>query len=107
MISDWITNNYIEIFGAVTGIIVCFSGDPADNLAMAGRYYYICRLYLGFFHWQTYADMSLQGYYLVISLFGWYWWAKGSGLRAAGQQGKRKKGQGQEHRTQGRRKSCR
>jgi nicotinamide mononucleotide transporter len=28
--------------------------------------------------------MSLQGYYLIISCFGWYWWAKGSGLGAQG-----------------------
>jgi nicotinamide mononucleotide transporter len=33
--------------------------------------------------------MSLQGYYLAISLAGWYWWLRGSELRAqsAGQEG--------------------
>jgi nicotinamide mononucleotide transporter len=28
--------------------------------------------------------MSLQGYYLVISCLGWYWWARGTGRRAQG-----------------------
>jgi nicotinamide mononucleotide transporter len=28
--------------------------------------------------------MCLQGYYLVISVIGWYWWVKGSGRRAQG-----------------------
>ena len=28
--------------------------------------------------------MSLQGYYLIISFIGWYWWGKGIGLRSAG-----------------------
>jgi nicotinamide mononucleotide transporter len=28
--------------------------------------------------------MSLQGYYLVISILGWYWWVRGAGLRAQG-----------------------
>jgi nicotinamide riboside transporter PnuC len=28
--------------------------------------------------------MSLQGYYLVISILGWYWWIRGAGLRAQG-----------------------
>jgi len=37
-----------------------------------------------FFTGKLYADMGLQGYYLVISVIGWYWWLKGSGLRAQG-----------------------
>ena len=37
--------------------------------------------------------MSLQGYYLVISCLGWYWWAKGAGHRAQGTgQWRREKG---------------
>jgi nicotinamide mononucleotide transporter len=30
---------------------------------------------MGFFSGKLYADMSLQVYYLVISILGWYWWA--------------------------------
>ncbi len=37
--------------------------------------------------------MSLQGYYLVISFLGWYWWVKGSG------QEKRNGRKGMEERT--------
>jgi len=37
-----------------------------------------------FFTNKFYADMSLQGYYLVISVLGWYWWIRGGGLRAQG-----------------------
>jgi len=25
--------------------------------------------------------MSLQGYYLVVSILGWYWWVRGSGRK--------------------------
>ncbi|MDP4224612.1 MAG: nicotinamide riboside transporter PnuC, partial [Bacteroidota bacterium] len=35
-----------------------------------------------FFTSKFYADMSLQGYYLVISVLGWYWWVRGTGRRA-------------------------
>lgn len=37
--------------------------------------------------------MSLQVYYLVISILGWYWWTRGSGRRAQGvEQGAEGKG---------------
>ena len=35
-----------------------------------------------FFSGKLYADMSLQVYYLVISIMGWYWWARGTGHSA-------------------------
>ena len=35
-----------------------------------------------FFTSKFYADMSLQGYYLLISFMGWYWWIKGSASSA-------------------------
>jgi nicotinamide mononucleotide transporter len=80
-ISNWISNNYIEVFGAVTGIIYVFLEIrqtiwlwPVGIITSA---VYI----LVFFTSKFYADMSLQVYYLVISFFGWYWWAKGSGHR--------------------------
>jgi nicotinamide mononucleotide transporter len=82
MISDWIAHNYIEIFGAVTGILYVFLEIrqtiwlwPVGIITSA---VYI----LVFFTGKLYADMSLQGYYLAISIMGWYWWAQGSGLPA-------------------------
>jgi len=41
-----------------------------------------------FFTNKFYADMSLQGYYLVISCLGWYWWARGK----KGRMGERENG---------------
>ena len=77
VVSDWISNNYIEVFGAVTGIIYVFLEIrqtiwlwPVGILTSA-VYIWV------FFTSKFYADMSLQGYYLVISMLGWYWWAKG------------------------------
>jgi nicotinamide mononucleotide transporter len=88
VVIDWFTDNYIELFGAVTGIIYVFL-EIRQNLwlwpvgiATSAVYIYI------FFTGKLYADMSLQVYYLIISILGWYWWIKGSGLRAqdAGQE---------------------
>ena len=91
IISDWLSNNYIEIFGAVTGIIYVFLEIRQTiwlwpvGIITSAVYIWI------FLTSKFYADMSLQGYYLIISLLGWYWWAKGAGLRA----------NGTEHRAQG------
>jgi nicotinamide mononucleotide transporter len=33
--------------------------------------------------------MSLQVYYLVISIFGWYWWARGAGQKKEEERGRK------------------
>jgi nicotinamide mononucleotide transporter len=89
MISDWIANNYIEIFGAVTGILYVFLEIRQTiwlwpvGIMTSAVYIWV------FFTGKLYADMSLQGYYLAISILGWYWWARG------------KKEEGSGHRAQG------
>jgi nicotinamide mononucleotide transporter len=83
-IISWISDNYIEIFGAVTGILYVFL-EIRQNIwlwpvGIATSAVYI----IVFFTNKFYADMSLQGYYLVISVLGWYWWMNGRGRRAEG-----------------------
>jgi nicotinamide mononucleotide transporter len=96
--SYWITNNYIEIFGAITGIIYVFLEIRQTiwlwpvGIITSAVYIWV------FFSSKFYADMGLQGYYLVISCLGWYWWTHGKGHRAqgAGQRDEREKGRGGE-----------
>ncbi len=83
-IASWISNNYIEVFGAVTGILYVFL-EIRQNIwlwpvGIATSAVYI----IVFFTNKFYADMSLQGYYLMISILGWYWWIRGGGRRAEG-----------------------
>ena len=74
--SDWLSNNYIEVFGAITGIIYVFLEIRQTiwlwpvGIITSAVYIWV------FFTSKFYADMSLQGYYLVISCLGWYWWAR-------------------------------
>lgn len=92
-LTGWFANNWIEIFGAVTGIIYVFLEIKQSlwlwpvGIVTSAVYIWV------FFHGKLYADMSLQGYYLVISVAGWYWWVKGAGRIA---QGAGLKGQGEE-----------
>jgi nicotinamide mononucleotide transporter len=84
IVSDWISNNFIEIFGAVTGIVYVFLEIKQTiwlwpvGIITSAVYIWV------FFTSKIYADMSLQGYYLIISVFGWYWWRKGAGGGAHG-----------------------
>ncbi len=101
MIYDWLSNNWIEIFGAVTGIIYVFL-EIRQKLWLWPVGIVTSAVYIWvFFTGKLYADMSLQGYYLAISCVGWYWWIKGTGRRAqgAGRTGHRAQGAG--HRAQG------
>lgn len=75
-ITDWISNNYIELFGAITGIIYVFL-EIRQNIWLWPVGIITSAVYIWiFFSGKLYADMSLQGYYLVISVLGWYWWVR-------------------------------
>ncbi len=76
--TNWVTDNYIEVFGAVAGIIYVFLEIRQKiwlwpvGIITSAVYIWV------FFSSKFYADMSLQCYYLVISIVGWYWWVRGT-----------------------------
>jgi nicotinamide mononucleotide transporter len=88
-ISSWISNNFIETFGAVTGIVYVFLEIRQTiwlwpvGIVTSAVYIWV------FFTGKIYADMSLQVYYLVISILGWYWWVKGTHVRQSFSEGGR------------------
>lgn len=82
LLTRWLLDNWIEIFGAITGIIYVFL-EIRQNLWLWPVGVFTSAVYIWvFFTGKFYADMSLQGYYLVISFLGWYWWVKGIRLKA-------------------------
>jgi nicotinamide mononucleotide transporter len=68
---------WIEIFGVVTGIVYVILEVKQNRLLWplgiitSAAYVYI------FFTGQFYADMGLQVYYVLISIYGWYFWSRG------------------------------
>src|SRR5450759_260154 len=104
MVMNWLSDNYIEIFGAVTGIIYVFLEIrqtiwlwPVGILTSA-VYIWI------FFTSKIYADMSLQVYYLAISILGWYWWARGTRVHRSFSEGGGNKAQSTESNIEGEKK---
>jgi nicotinamide mononucleotide transporter len=86
IVYSWLSDNYIEVFGAITGIVYVFLEIRQTiwlwpiGIVTSAVYIWI------FFTGKLYADMSLQVYYLIISCLGWYWWAQGTGHRAQSKQ---------------------
>lgn len=75
-IFNWVLNNYIEVFGAVTGIVYVFL-EIKQNLWLWPVGIVTSAVYIWvFFTGKLYADTSLQCYYLVISVLGWFWWMR-------------------------------
>lgn len=102
---NWISDNYIEVFGAVTGIIyVILEIRQTIWLWLVGIVTSAVYIWV-FFTSRFYADGSLQIYYLVISCFGWYWWLRGTGHRArgTGSKSEREKGRSRDGETEGHR----
>ncbi|NLA48561.1 MAG: nicotinamide mononucleotide transporter, partial [Bacteroidales bacterium] len=75
-IINWISKNYIEIFGALAGVVYVFL-EVRQNIWLWPVGIVTSSVYLWvFFTGRLYAEMSLQAYYLVISVIGWCWWGK-------------------------------
>jgi nicotinamide mononucleotide transporter len=75
MLTDWLIKNWVEVAGAITGLIaiyfqikekVVFWPVSIINVLLYIYVYYSSRLY---------AEVSLQSYYLVVSFYGWYVWS--------------------------------
>ena len=73
----WIIDHYIEILGAFFGFLFLYF-EIKENILLwptgiltSAFYIYV------FMASKFYADMSLQLYYLVISIYGWITWYKG------------------------------
>jgi len=77
-ILTYIQNNWIEIVGAILSLIYLYlSIKQMVSLWFFGiisSLFYI----VVFFQSKLYADMSLQYYYVFISIYGWIHWKKGT-----------------------------
>lgn len=74
----WLSQNYIEVLGSVFGLLYILFSIKQNiwcwpiGFITSALYIYV------FFVTKFYADMGLQVYYLVISLYGWYHWMFGA-----------------------------
>jgi nicotinamide mononucleotide transporter PnuC len=75
----WFTTHWIEIFGAITGILYVFL-EIRKSIWLWPVGIITSAIYVSvFFTSKFYADMGLQIYYVVISFYGFYVWRYGTG----------------------------
>jgi nicotinamide mononucleotide transporter len=78
LIIKWLSGNYIELLGAVLGIAYIFFSIRQSILTWpVGLLTSVLYVWV-FFASKLYADMGLQLYYVVISIYGWYEWLRGN-----------------------------
>ena len=74
--SDWLFENYLELLGVTLSILYLFLSIKQNILlwpvGIAGALIYI----VVFFQSKFYADMGLNGYYFIISIYGWISWSR-------------------------------
>lgn len=72
----WFQEHAIEIFGAITGILYVFL-EIKQNIWLWPLGIVTSALYIFiFYNSGFYADMGLQWYYLLISIYGWRLWSR-------------------------------
>lgn len=83
---EWFASHMLEIFGAVTGIIYVFLEIKQSiwlwpvGIATSATYIIVFRDN-GF-----YADMMLNVYYVIISIYGWWAWKYGNQSKESGRE---------------------
>jgi nicotinamide mononucleotide transporter len=73
----WLSGNYIELLGAILGIAYIFFSIRQSILTWPVGLLTSALYVVVFFVSKLYADMGLQVYYVVISIYGWYEWVRG------------------------------
>jgi nicotinamide mononucleotide transporter len=82
---SWLLENWVEVLGAVSGVLylVCSIRQSIFlwplSIASSLMYMFV------FFHSAIYANMILQGYFLVMGIYGWYYWRIGGPRNKAGE----------------------
>lgn len=73
---DFFIKHYLEIIGAISGLVyLYFSVNQKVWLWPVGIISSAFFVFV-FFKAQLYADMSLNIYYLAVSIYGWYHWLR-------------------------------
>lgn len=83
-ILEWLLSNQIELLGAILGIAYIFLSIRQNVLTWPVGLLTSVLYIVVFFQSKLYADMGLQVYYVVASIYGWYYWLRGKNREESG-----------------------
>lgn len=66
--------SYVEFIGTFFGLLSVYFATKTNILTWSTGIVNVVFLFILFFQVQLYADMFLQVYFFVVTLFGWYNW---------------------------------
>ena len=66
--------SYVELIGTLFGLISVYYASRANILTWPTGIINEIALFVLFFQVQLYADMFLQVYFFIVTIFGWYKW---------------------------------
>lgn len=70
--------SYVELIGTLFGLLSVYFASRANILTWATGIINELFLFILFFQVQLYADMFLQVYFFIVTLYGWYNWKQKS-----------------------------
>jgi nicotinamide mononucleotide transporter len=76
--SNWIHQNYIQSIASILGLINIYFGIKEKAIFWILATLNAILFFIVFFNAKMYAYMLLQTYYITISIYGFYYWLKGS-----------------------------
>lgn len=82
-LTTWLWENRIELLGAILGLAYILFSIKQHILTWPTGLLTSLLYIVVFFQSGFYADMGLQVYYVAISIYGWYFWLRGSHKKAA------------------------
>jgi nicotinamide mononucleotide transporter len=66
--------SYVELIGTLFGLISVYFASRANILTWGTGIVNEVFLFILFFQVQLYADMFLQIYFFIVTIYGWYYW---------------------------------
>ena len=73
----WISDHYPEVLGVLFSLLYLYFSIRQNILLWPAGILSALLYMLVFFRSKFYADMGLNAYYLVISIYGWIHWSRG------------------------------
>lgn len=74
---SWLSSHYVEVLGVVFSILYLFFSIRQRILLWPMGIISALLYMVVFYQSKFYADMGLNGYYLIVSVYGWILWSKG------------------------------
>lgn len=74
----WLSENYIEVLGALLSLGYLYLSIRQNIWLWPVGIMSAVMYVIVFFQAKFYADMGLNGYYFIISIYGWINWSRGS-----------------------------